>query len=410
MRSDLLFWGAATVALLASGAVNSADLRPAAKIPPALWSWTGGYIGGHVGRGYGPTSFSDPYGPSLYGDVVDTPVFLAGGQIGCNWQTERWVFGVEFDASGAVSERANTCLAASGFVVSANCNASPSVFVTGTARLRYLFRPQRHTLAYLNGGAAWQHNRGDVVNNNEFFGLAPQNATHFDYGDVGGPIGLGVEQALTPAWSVKLEYDYLRFGGPNLVTPPTTQYLRLVTVPANFTTLSSSYHVGKLGLNYYFDPGPWTQAWSDAPLYATKPTVSASPIALPNGWSLEGGIRLWLSRGRLQFDDDAGALGSRLSYHQLHGISGELFKRVDSPGIFPKGNIGFGSFNNGNMNDEDWGFRPPIVRDPTPYSNTITGQSDGRFTYYTADAGYDFLQAAPQGRWVYRLELLRPDV
>lgn len=86
MRSGVLSWNAATVALVASGAVNSAYLKPAVKPPPVLWSWTGGYFGGHVGGGYGRTSFTDPYGPSLYGDLVDTPVFLLGGQIGYNWQ------------------------------------------------------------------------------------------------------------------------------------------------------------------------------------------------------------------------------------------------------------------------------------------------------------------------------------
>ncbi|MGY3362743.1 hypothetical protein ACVWZK_009406 [Bradyrhizobium sp. GM0.4] len=40
------------------------------------------YIGGHAGGGYGRTSFSNPCGPSIYGGIVDTPAFLAGGQIG----------------------------------------------------------------------------------------------------------------------------------------------------------------------------------------------------------------------------------------------------------------------------------------------------------------------------------------
>ncbi len=391
MRSELLFCGVTTAALVTGGAVNCTDLKPAVKVPAAVWSWTGGYIGGHLGGGYGLTSFSDPYGPSLYGDVVDTPVFLAGGQIGYNWQRERWVFGVELDASGAVSHGTNTCLAVSGYIVSANCNASPSVFVTGTGRLGYAFGPQGRTLVYLKGGVAWQHNRGDVTNNNEF--RFQSRATHFDYGDVGGTIGVGVEQALTPAWSVTLEYDYLRFGGPNVATPPTLRYPPLGTVPANITSLSSSYHVGKLALNYHFDADLWTPGWSDAPLYPIKPMVSASPIAFADRWSLESGTRLWLSRGRYQWDSGSHDLISRLTYHGLDGISGELFERVDSPwGIFLKGNIGFGRFNNGDMNDEDWGLADTYGRPRNAYVNTISGQANGRFTYYTADAGYNFLR------------------
>lgn len=101
----------------------------------------------HGGGGHGRTSFSDPYGPSIYGDIVNTPVFLAGGQIGYNWQTNGWVFGAELDASHAVSDGTNSCLAFSGNVVIATCKAGPNVFVSGTARVGYAFGPQGRTLA-----------------------------------------------------------------------------------------------------------------------------------------------------------------------------------------------------------------------------------------------------------------------
>ncbi|UPU01355.1 outer membrane beta-barrel protein (plasmid) [Bradyrhizobium barranii subsp. apii] len=396
MRSQVLLLGALIIALVASDAANAADLVPVVKLPPAVWNWSGGYIGGHVGGGYGRTSFSNPYGPSIYGDVVDTPVFLAGGQVGYNWQNNDWVFGVELDVSGDVSDGTNTCLAASGFIVSANCKAGPNVFATGTGRIGYAFGALGHTLAYLKGGVAWQNNRSDVFNN--FEGGGPQEKTHFDYGRVGGTIGLGVEQALTPAWSVKIEYDYLHFGGPSVATPPTVQDPPFAILPANTTGLSSNYHVGKIGLNYHFGADPWTQR-SDAPLYAKAP-AGAPPIAYAPGWSFEGGSRLWLSRGRFQWNANAVPLDiatgdpdiliSRLTYHGLDGLSGDAFGRVDSPwGIFLKGNIGLGRFNKGNMNDEDWGLGPPFS-----YVNTISGQANGRFTYYTADAGYDFLRGA----------------
>ncbi|MGY3622398.1 outer membrane beta-barrel protein [Bradyrhizobium sp. USDA 10063] len=396
MRSGVLLSGATTIALVASGAANAADLEPEVKLPATEWSWSGGYIGGHVGGGYGRTSFSNPYGPSIYGGGVDTPVFLAGGQIGYNWQTNGWVFGVELDASGAVSDGTNTCLAASGFVVSANCKAGSNVFATGTGRVGYAFGPLGHTLAYLKGGVAWQNNRGNVVNNNE--GGWPQETTHFDYGRAGGIIGLGVEQALSPAWSVKVEYDYLHFGGPSVATPPTVQGPALALLPENTTSLSSNYHIGKIGLNYHFGADPWAAQWSDAPLYA-KATDSVPPIAYTPGWTFEGGSRLWLSRGRFQWDhsavpygglEDPSILISRLTYHGLDGLSGELFGRVDSPwGAFLKGNIGVGRFNKGNINNEDWGIQPTLS-----YINNESGQANGRFMYYTADAGYDFLRGA----------------
>ncbi|MDA9431885.1 hypothetical protein XH88_08830 [Bradyrhizobium sp. CCBAU 51627] len=89
-------------------------------------------------------SFSNPYGPSIYGGIVDTPTFLAGGQIGYHWQKNGWFFGVELDASGSVSDGTNTCLASSGSVVSAShrlvalppFDAAPRVLRGSAARLQ----------------------------------------------------------------------------------------------------------------------------------------------------------------------------------------------------------------------------------------------------------------------------------
>ncbi len=152
MRSGVRFWGATTIALVASGAAT-ADLEPAVQLPPSLWSWSGGYIGGHVGVGYDQESFSNPYGPAVYGGVVDTPVFLAGGQIGSNWQKNSWVFGVKLDPSGAISNGTNTCLAASGIVLSANCKASPNVLSPGPVASVTLFA--RRATRWSTSSEAW---------------------------------------------------------------------------------------------------------------------------------------------------------------------------------------------------------------------------------------------------------------
>jgi outer membrane immunogenic protein len=50
--------------------------------PPLSWSWSGLYVGGHVGASGGTTDFADPFGTSVFGDKASTPAFLAGGQLG----------------------------------------------------------------------------------------------------------------------------------------------------------------------------------------------------------------------------------------------------------------------------------------------------------------------------------------
>lgn len=81
-RTEVLFWrDDTTLTLVASGTAKSADLEPAVKIPPGLWRGTGGSIGVLVGGDCGRKSFGD-YGPSIYRNVTDSPVFLQDGQIG----------------------------------------------------------------------------------------------------------------------------------------------------------------------------------------------------------------------------------------------------------------------------------------------------------------------------------------
>jgi opacity protein-like surface antigen len=133
---------------------------------PLAWFWTGFYVGGHVGAAVGTANFADPFGSSIFGDNVTTPGFLAGGQIGYNWQVPNspWVLGVEGDISGLVSNGTNTCLAFSGLFVSANCSSRPDVTGTLTGRVGYAFGPSGTTLIYAKGGGAWAHDNIDITN------------------------------------------------------------------------------------------------------------------------------------------------------------------------------------------------------------------------------------------------------
>jgi hypothetical protein len=101
---------------LAADAVFPIAKEPIAPAPSGWMVWTGLYIGGHVGAASAITNFSDPSGPSIFGDRVRTPGFLAGAQIGYNWEAPNspWVFGLEADLSRLNSDGTNTCLAFSG--------------------------------------------------------------------------------------------------------------------------------------------------------------------------------------------------------------------------------------------------------------------------------------------------------
>src|SRR5688572_22689265 len=99
------------------------------RVPVAVWSWTGFYAGTHVGGGFGHTQFTQqPAAGSIYGDSVRSPMAMGGAQLGYNWQVPGtgFVVGVEADASVIGSDGTNTCLASSGFFLSANCHVRQS--------------------------------------------------------------------------------------------------------------------------------------------------------------------------------------------------------------------------------------------------------------------------------------------
>lgn len=120
---------------------------PAAVVSPVLapqaWSWTGVYLGAQVGGAASTANFSDSFGPSIYGGTVNAPGFLAGGKIGFNWQVLNllWVFGIEADLNWLCGNGTNTCLAFSGYFVSAICQTQPNTMTDLTARVGWAYGP-----------------------------------------------------------------------------------------------------------------------------------------------------------------------------------------------------------------------------------------------------------------------------
>jgi outer membrane immunogenic protein len=118
-------------------------LRPvqAPFLPPRAFSWTGFYLGGNVGAGFGTTETSINVGPALTA-VTGTPVtataplvsetfngFVGGIQAGYNWQAGVFVLGVEGDLDAAGLQGNAPC------VVVLNCTIKHSWFADITGRV-----------------------------------------------------------------------------------------------------------------------------------------------------------------------------------------------------------------------------------------------------------------------------------
>jgi opacity protein-like surface antigen len=205
-------------------------LQPVVAAAPAVWNWTGFYVGAHAGFAFASTNFSDPFGTSVFGDTVRSPGFLGGGQIGFNWQPagSRWVLGIEADAGALSSDGTSTCFAASAQTINATCRVRPQTVGTLTGRIGYAFGPadelhdlvpigalpfRSATLVYGKAGVAMANDRIDMATNNDLAGFvgADVAANSANTTFWGWTVGLGIEHALTAAWSFKVEYDYLGF-------------------------------------------------------------------------------------------------------------------------------------------------------------------------------------------------------
>jgi outer membrane immunogenic protein len=101
MRKTLLC-SAAMIAITTAvgGPVSAADLQvkpiyKAAPPPPAMFTWTGFYFGGHLGYGSGKFDFDTGI------DQGSVSSLVGGAQLGFNWQAANIVWGVEADVSAA---------------------------------------------------------------------------------------------------------------------------------------------------------------------------------------------------------------------------------------------------------------------------------------------------------------------
>ena len=376
--------------LLSTGIAKAADLPDDGVVPKVLWSWTGLYIGGHVGGGFGTSQFADPAGPSIYGGNVRTPAVLGGGQIGYNWQVpnSNWALGIEADAGALSADGTATCLASSGFFISANCRVRQGASGSLTGRVGFATGTGGRTLVYAKGGAAFLQERIDVTTN----ALVPPIATSFADTRWGWAVGAGVERALTPSWSIKLEYDYANFGAVNVATPASfVQAVPAVNLyfltPGGIASVSQNVHTVKLGLNLKLGQDLYAQ-WQPESDY--RLSGASDPASIPDA-EFEFGGRAWYSFGRFQKDLGSGVsqaqqnvLNSRLTYDTA-SASGELFGRIDtSSNLFLKGFAGGGSHVSGKMHDEDW----VIFNATVPYSNTVSDSVKGDLGYATVDFGY----------------------
>ena len=166
---------AATVALLgAASAAYAADIyTPGYKdaAPAAYPTWTGYYIGGHVGGVWSTIDFTDVTSVPNVPFNNDTSAFFGGGQAGFNYQLGNLVIGPEVDVGGMGLSHTVTEVNGLGAVGS----VTSGFYFDITGRLGYTWGP---ALVYIKGGYAYYG--GSLSVNDGFVLRQPQRPQRMD--------------------------------------------------------------------------------------------------------------------------------------------------------------------------------------------------------------------------------------
>jgi outer membrane immunogenic protein len=239
----LLLGSAMTLAF--AGTAAAADLPVYSKAPP--WSWTGCYIGAHVGGGTMWSEWTQTTPANSSSSASPGIGVVGGGQVGCNYQIRQFVLGAEGEVWGSSIKTQNVGDFFNAFNNEISESQAKNTF-DATIALRAGFALDR-SLFYGKVGVDW--GRFDLTSLNCFNcnGLpTTQSATVTVPGLL---LGAGFEYAFLDNWSAKIEYDYIAFG---------TATVNSTGVGGGFpnsqaNTNAQSKQIVKAGLNYMFNWG-----------------------------------------------------------------------------------------------------------------------------------------------------------
>ena len=230
--------GAAALMIAGANVASAADLAPAYKAASPIYapyfSWTGMYIGGQVGFGWGNDHLLEYFTATNvftnFEKRYDTKGLLGGVYGGFNYQMGNTVLGLEADLE---SVRVN-----GGWI-------DPPVFGAGHSTINWqasvrgrLGYAINKVLIYGTGGVSF----GDVSHTytNLFTGIVETTSTV----RTGWTAGGGLEYAFTPNILVRGEYRYTDYG--------ISRYDSITSFPGLTGTQEPRLHAVRVGAAYKF--------------------------------------------------------------------------------------------------------------------------------------------------------------
>ena len=223
-------------AFVQNGLAADIPMRAPARVAPMTapvvhaFTWNGCYIGANVGYGWARKDWD---GAGSH----DADGVVGGGQVGCDLQTGAFVFGLEgmFDWTGMEGSHSRSFRVPGGRL-SANFETEVSWVAAVTGRVGFALD---RSLFYVKGGAAWAD--GDHA-----IRVAGVNFTGDSDTNSGWTVGAGVEWSFAPAWSAKLEYNFMDFGSD------TNRFCARGVGCGSGVDVDQHIHLVTVGLNYRF--------------------------------------------------------------------------------------------------------------------------------------------------------------
>jgi outer membrane immunogenic protein len=255
----LLLASLALVAVGMTAPANAADMPVKYVAPAPVFTWTGCYVGVHIGYKWGTSKQS--YGGLLNGvpnnflplgtdltDNYDVNGPVGGGQGGCNYQTGNWVWGVEVDGGwSSASGQASTAAGAIALNTNARYLYTTNERWLATARARLGYAADKW-LWYVTGGAAWS---GFDLNNYDGGGFLGSQRVPTRVNKTGWVVGVGTEYALLGGWSVKSEWLYANFGTMHYGDEP--GIVNSCIFGCFNADVKMHEYIWRVGMNYRFD-------------------------------------------------------------------------------------------------------------------------------------------------------------
>jgi outer membrane immunogenic protein len=276
MRSLLALLVTAAAAVAAATSASAADMplpsgqvyTPAPYYQPALYNWTGVYVGGIGGANVLDDNFtynSATTGLASYNSSTHVGYFdlIGGAQVGADYEFAPFVVGI---AGSWLATNLSASTTASTLVTTSNTGGIAVGLTTGPENLRsstygrwYATATGRvgyaanDLLVYAKGGAAWgkQDYVQDVLSG--VLGIVTSTQTIGSLRS-GFTVGAGLEYGLTEHISAVFEYDFLDFGTKDYNFNNLSYYTTAGVIGTGMPVAIADYiHEFMLGINVRFN-------------------------------------------------------------------------------------------------------------------------------------------------------------